>query len=577
MPLTSLPQAIHLAQTLCAPLPPVSLPPLLAARLFLAEDVVAPRDLPGCDNSAMDGYAVRAGDTRGANRDRPARLRVVETIYAGHAPTRHLERGECARIFTGACLPSGADAVVRQEATRIPQGAKGEVEIVVQAERGDHIRRRGEELAKGGLVLLRGTRVDAAAVGVAASLGLTSLRVHPPPKVCVMTLGDELLPPGTDALPHQIHDSNGVMLAAMAAELNVQGPSLRRVPDVREVLTRELSEALSTHDVVITAGGASVGDKDLVKDVLRSLGAELRVAGVAIKPGKPMGLARVQGKPVVILPGNPGAAMVGFDQLARPVLLALQGVLEERRRVRARLLTVQKKGPPMTGVLSACVERRGGRTVARIRPQGAGQLLQNVGMEGWALLPPGRGELQPGERVDVALLRDPQFVPVDAVPAMGIAGWSGAGKTTLLEKLLALLKARGLRVAVIKHSSHPHPEETKHGSDTERFLAAGAASAELLSAIQTQRTSPMERVRALRTSGRFDLVLVEGWKDGQLPKVEVWRPGLEETPLFRIHPNVRTLVTDADMSAYPDAPRTLRTDSFEDLSALCDLLVTPCP
>ncbi len=572
MPLTPLPDAVHLARTLCAPLPPISLPPLLALRLFLAEDVLALRDLPGCDNSAMDGYAVRAEDTKRANRDAPATLKIVETIYAGRAPTKRLGPGECARIFTGACLPEGADAVVRQEATRTASAQSGTVEIVVEASPGEHLRRRGEELSKGARVLLRGARVDPASVGIAASLGLETLRVHPPPKVCVMALGDELLPPGADALPHQIHDSNGVMLAAMASELNVHGPSIRRVPDVREVLTRELEEAAATHDVLITAGGASVGDKDLVKDVLRELGAELRVDGVQIKPGKPMSLALLDGKPVVILPGNPGAAMVGFDMLARPVLLALQGVHEERRRVRAKLLAAQKKGPPMTGVMSARVELRSGALTARIRPQGAGQLLQNVNMEGWALLPPGRGELEAGASVDVELHAGASFIPSDAAPAVAITGWSGAGKTTLLERLLSVLRQRDLRVAVLKHSSHAHADVPKTGSDTERYLTAGAAHAELLSATQTQETSPLDRVRALRTSGNYDLILVEGWKDGPLPKVEVWRETVDETPLFRTHANVRALLTDGPPP--PDAPKTLPLDAPDSIDALCALLLS---
>ncbi len=564
----SLEQAKHHARTLCSPLPVVHLSPQEAHGLFLAQDVDAPRDLPGCDNSAMDGYAVRAAETGGANRDRPCGLKVVETLYAGRAPTRTLGPGEAARIFTGAPVPEGADAVVRQEATRA-QGTST-VEVVVEVSPGENIRRRGEETRQGQRVLQEGLRVDAAVAGVAASLGIATLAVRPRPKVAVLTVGDELLPPGAPALPHQIHDANGVMLSALCREAGAEVVTVTRAADTKEALAAALSPLLASAevDMIVTAGGASVGDKDLVKRVLRELGGELRVDGVALKPGKPVGLSLVQGTPVVVLPGNPGAAMVGFDQLGRTLLLALQGVREVRRRVRAVIDAPRHKQPPMTYLMSARVDEdaRGVRH-ARIRPQGAGQVLQNVGMEGWALFPPGRADFSSGEHIEVELLSGALHRPLVS-RAVALVGWSGSGKTTRLLEVLPQLCRRGLRVAVVKHSSHHHTaagaeaeaEEKDH--DTARLREAGAAFCVLSTPAQAQSTEAL--VEDLRRDARFDLVLVEGWKDGPLPKVEVWREGLEP-PLFTSRPEVFALVTDAEV---PGAPRQLRTHQIAQLAAI---------
>jgi molybdopterin molybdotransferase len=558
MPLMPLEQARALARTLCRAPAPVSLSPGDAHGRFLAEPVDAPRDLPGCDNSAMDGYAVCAAWTRGANRDRPARFRVVETIFAGHAPTRALVPGEAARIFTGAALPGGADAVVRQEAAR-PSGE--EVELVVEAGVGDHVRRRAEEARRGQRVLERGTRVDAAVVGLAAALGVRTVKVYPRPKVAVLAVGDELLPPAASALPHQIHDSNGVMVAALAVEAGAEVVSVAREGDDPRALRARLEALLAEADVVITAGGASVGDRDLVKGVLRGLGADFAVDGVALKPGKPVGLGRIRERAVVVLPGNPGAARVAFDQLARPLLLSRQGVVEVRRRVRGALDAPRRKQPPLTYLLAARVPEAGdGRVV--VRPQGAGQLLANVDMDGWAILPPGRAEFAAGDPVEVELLHGARFEPRVA-PAVSVVGWSGAGKTGLLERVLPALVRRGLRVAVVKHSTHPHPDESEGAErDTQRLLRAGAAFCALSSPAQARATGPL--VETLRHSGTWDLVLVEGWKDGPLPKVEVWREGLEP-PLFATRPEVLAVVTTA---ALPGAPRLLDPGDTDELASL---------
>jgi molybdopterin molybdotransferase len=388
------------------------MPLLEALGRFLARDVVASRSLPGCPVSAMDGYAVRAEETSGSNRDRPARLRVVDTVYAGHLPSRSVRPGEASRIFTGAPLPEGANAVVRQEATVVP--GEGLVDICVAVPPGKDIRPVGEDVLAGTPLLRAGQRLEAPVLGLLASLGETHVLVRPPPRVAVLATGDELVPPGTPALPHQVYESNLVLVGAMAREAGARVIALERARDEDRELRAALERLASGVDVLITTGGASVGDKDRVKRVLSELGATFLVNGVAIKPGKPMAVARLGTTAVAVLPGTPGAATVAFDQLARPLLLRYQGVTEERQRLRVHLDEGRDKQAGLTYLLSATLEfREDGQVWTRLRQQGGGHMLQNIGAEGYALLPPGRASFAPGDLVDFERFDHPRYLAVE--------------------------------------------------------------------------------------------------------------------------------------------------------------------
>jgi molybdopterin molybdotransferase len=360
----------------------------------------------------MDGYALRAAETRGANRDRPARFQVVDRIFAGTLPTRPISSGRAARIFTGAPIPEGADSVVRQEAARL-EGT--ELHVFVEAEPGGNIRRRGEEVAEGQHVLATGQRLEAYALAVLASFGHASARVWPSPRVGVLTTGDELIAPGEAALPHQSFDSNGILLASLCAEAGATVVEVARAPDRDEALRVALERLVAHAEVVVTTGGASVGERDRVKRTLADLGAQLVIDGVALKPGKPAGLAVLKDRLVAVLPGNPGAAAVAFDQLVRPVLLKRQGVIEQRRRHPVRLESARNKQAGLTYLLTASVLRQeDGRLLARIRPQGAGQILQNVRAEGWVILPQGRADFEAGDEVMMELFEGSTFTPAQS-------------------------------------------------------------------------------------------------------------------------------------------------------------------
>ncbi|HZI15098.1 MAG TPA: gephyrin-like molybdotransferase Glp [Myxococcus sp.] len=413
MALTSLSTARLAALDAIAPAAVERVPLLEAQGRFLAAAVTASRSLPGCDNSAMDGWAVRAEETRGANRDRPARLRLAGTVYAGALPARALQPGEAARIFTGAPIPPGADAVVRQEAAR-PSDDGLHVDVFITVPQGNDIRRAGEEVLAGAPLFAPGQRVGASVLGVLASMGETTARVRPAPRVAVLATGDELVPPGTPALPHQVYESNLILISALAREAGADVRHLARARDDEAELRDTLLRVAPQVDVLLTTGGASVGDKDLVKRVLASLGARFLVDGVALKPGKPVAVARLGATAIAVLPGNPGAATVAFDQLARPLLLKHQGVVETRRRVRARLSEPRHKQAGLTYLLTTTLEpSASGEPVARLRPQGAGQILQNVHGEGWAILPPGRADFAEGDSVEVELFDAPHYTAVD--------------------------------------------------------------------------------------------------------------------------------------------------------------------
>ncbi|MFP2903103.1 molybdopterin molybdotransferase MoeA, partial [Corallococcus sp. 4LFB] len=316
----------------------------------------------------------------------------------------------------GAPLSPGANAVVRQEAAR-PTDDGTHVDLFVSVEPGHDLRRAGEEVMPGTSLFAAGQRVDATVLGVLASLGEATALVAPAPRVAVVATGDELRPPGQPAEAHQVFESNRILVAALAREAGADVTHLGRSRDDEAELRARLETLAPQVDVLITTGGASVGDKDCVKRVLARMGARFLVDGVALKPGKPVAVARLGSTAVVVLPGNPGAATVAFDQLARPLLFKHQGVLEQRRVTRARLSEARHKQAGLTYLVTvAALEARGdgAEPWARLRPQGAGQILQNVAARGWAVLPAGRADFAEGEAVDVQLFEQPDFHPVEA-------------------------------------------------------------------------------------------------------------------------------------------------------------------
>ncbi|MGB0468106.1 MAG: gephyrin-like molybdotransferase Glp [Pontibacterium sp.] len=288
---------------------------------ILVDSPLAAVNVPPADNSSMDGYALNIADV---NEVHETRLSVSQRIAAGQAPQTLLP-GSCARIFTGAEIPAGANAVVMQEQTRLENG---QVVFPAGVKLNQNIRPKGQDLLKGSPVLPAGTRLQPADLGVLASTGLSVIKVYKPLRVAVLSTGDELVEPGVPLAPGQIYNSNRFLLAGLLQKLGMQVIALDNVRDTAEDTERALREAAASADLILSTGGVSVGEEDHVKAVVEKLG-QLDLWRIKIKPGKPLAYGQVLGVPFFGLPGNPASSLVTFCLLARPCLLKQQGAKVE--------------------------------------------------------------------------------------------------------------------------------------------------------------------------------------------------------------------------------------------------------
>ncbi len=377
--LTPYPDALRIVLDTCRPLGVEAVPLALARGRYLAAPVKAPLDSPRFEQSAMDGFAVRSVDLAAATDTAPVSLEVAGELPAGDGRTITLKKGRAVRVFTGGRLPRGADAVVIVE---VVESDGDRAVFRAPARPGANIRRKGEEYRKGDVILPAGVRVTPPVIGVLASLGLDRVRVGRLPKVTLITMGDELLAPGQKLAPGRIHDANGPALNAALAALGIAAIRHRRVRDRKSALKQSLRAALRWSDVVITVGGASVGDHDHTADARKELGVKTLFSRMAVKPGKPnlYGLGP-GGVPVFSLPGNPVSALVGFHQLVKPALRAMMGCAEPRDPVLPVALgsAVRKKKGRLNW-LRAVLERRGDTLVADVKSLQESHMLSSLAL-----------------------------------------------------------------------------------------------------------------------------------------------------------------------------------------------------
>jgi len=370
----------------------------------IGEDVYAGRAIPPKDNSAMDGYALRAEDTRGASEETPAILEVVEDIPAGSIPEKRIGPGQAARIMTGAPVPEGADAVVRMEDSR---KENSRVAILVGAKVGQDIRRAGEDVQPGEKVISGGEVIRPAEVGMLASLGRSFISVHQRPLVAVIATGDELTEIDEPPSPWKIVSSNSYSLAALVLDCGAVPLQIGIAKDRREDLIAKFRAAMRA-DLIVSSGGVSVGDYDLVKDVMRDEGNRMQFWRVAMKPGRPLAFGAMGQIPIVGLPGNPVSSMVSFEQFIRPAILKMMGHSNLfRRTIRARLGEDIDKKSGIRHFIRARIRRdEDGYTVITTGEQGSGILKSMVRANGLIVLSEETTKVRKGETVIVQLLDD---------------------------------------------------------------------------------------------------------------------------------------------------------------------------
>ena len=532
---------------------------------ILAEDVYSTIDIPPLGNAAMDGFALRAKDIRGASESSPRLLAVVGEVAAGSMPTEEVKPGTAIRIMTGAPLPKGADTVVRFEDTdevsrKASRKDSSQIGILCEAKKGSNVRCRGEDVAKGELVLNKGRGLRPQEIGALAALGRSAALVVRRPIVAILATGDELVSVDQPLPPGKIYNSNTYTIAAAVSRYGGIPRILGIGRDSVQSLTEKIDEGLDA-DMLITSGGVSKGDYDMVKDVLAEQG-EIDFWTVCMKPGKPIAfgvIEKIKGSksrkvPHLGLPGNPVSSMVTFEQFARPAILRMMGKeILAKPTIRAIIDDDIKSTDARRVFARVVVTRRDGQYHASVTgPQGSGMLTSMVKANGLAVIPENSSGAKAGDMVEVQMLDwQEEQAEVKASPIVSIVGRSESGKTLLMEQLIVEFKGRGYRIAALKHSHCGAIEVDQPGKDTWKFAQAGSdavciSSPRKLAFIKmSDHDLLIDEVLPIIGPG-FDLVLVEGFKKSRLPKIEVHREELG-TDLLCSPEELSAIVTDGSL------------------------------
>jgi len=369
----------------------------------LARKVISPLDIPPWDNSAMDGYALRSGDLR---KDGETVLDVVEEIAAGAFPLRTIGQGQCARIFTGAPVPEGADCVIRQEDTAVLKD--GRVRITGSRDAGRNVRRRGEDIERGAVVFEPGTEVSPSRIGVLASMAMAHVEVHRRPTVAILSTGDEIADlDEREAIltGRKIASSNSYAMRAALEQAGGVLLDLGIARDDPDDLERRLDRAADA-DLLVTSGGMSVGEHDHLRKLLELRGGDMKFWRLRTRPGAPVGFGLLSGVPWIGLPGNPVSTMVTFELFVRPAIRRLLGHTKPfRRAVSVRVEEALKTPAPLMHFLRVQVSETAGALSARLTgPQGSGMLSSMASADALLIVPEDVDEVAPGETLQAILL-----------------------------------------------------------------------------------------------------------------------------------------------------------------------------
>lgn len=368
----------------------------------LAEDVPSADAIPPFDNSAMDGFAVRAEDTLGATADEPVVLRVIDESRAGAPAASRAERGEAIAISTGAAMPAGCDAIVRIEDT---ENRDGSIAVSAPLEPGHDVRHAGDDVSAGEVVLRRGAVLGPSELGVLASVGRGVVSCGLRPRLCVLTTGDELVGPGEALTPGKIRDANAHSVPALARAAGASVMAVGHVGDDPGATREAISGALGA-DVAVVCGGVSVGEHDHVRPAFAALGVEEVFWGLALRPGRPTWFGTAaDGTLAFGLPGNPVSAVVTFILLVRPALLALAGADPQRHRSTAVLDTPYPKRPGRAHFVRVRLEmREDGWHAQPTKEQASHVLTSMLGADAFAIIPADHADVEAGERVAIEFL-----------------------------------------------------------------------------------------------------------------------------------------------------------------------------
>lgn len=373
----------------------VTLPLADVTGRVLAQDIVAQDDLPRFDRSAMDGYAVRYEDLKGASQTNPVKLELTDN---------EVGEGQAKQVWTGNPIPKGANAVIMLEHTSLESGA---LEVYSQLPLGGNISRRGEDVKKGQTVAKSGTRLNPYQTGLAAALGYSELKVYVKPKIAILATGNEIVQVGNQPGEHQVFDSNKFILGALCRELGAETVDLGIAKDDTQEIAEKIRQALEHADALITTGGTSAGGLDLLPDAVNSVGSPgVVVHGVALRPAMPTGLAVLENKPVMILSGNPVASVVGFEVFGRPAVCRLLGLNQTEERLTLKAVLTRR----VSGVLGrktyvrVLVKFRGGEFFAEpVSTKGSGQISTLTASNGYVVIAENREGLTEGEPVIVQM------------------------------------------------------------------------------------------------------------------------------------------------------------------------------
>jgi molybdopterin molybdotransferase len=358
----------------------------------LAEDLIAPENLPRFDKSAMDGYAVKSADLAGASQTKPAILQLTQT--------EQVEAKQARQVWTGNPIPAGADAVVMLENT---QRRGGDLEVWSQLAPLTNVSKVGEDIKKGEVFAKVGTRINPYHIGLAAALGYTQVKVAQKPKIAILPTGNELAELGTQRAANQIYDSNKVMVSAMCQELGAETVDLGLAKDNTDEIAQKIQNALKTFDAVITTGGTSVGGLDLVPDAVNRLGKPgVVVHGVALRPAMPTAIAVLESKPVLILSGNPVAAVIGFEVFGRPLICRMLGMKSEEPRPIIKAVLARRVTSVLgrkTYVRVHVVLKDGEFSAEPVSAKGSGSISTMTQSNGYLIVPENREGVNEGETV----------------------------------------------------------------------------------------------------------------------------------------------------------------------------------